>query len=64
MTTNNKQLTRALELIDELNAVLLLEYHNRNWLYHGTQPGRLNEEQRNLIASLRNIIAKEATGNK
>jgi len=49
-------LTRIQELSEELLAILLLEYHNKNHLRLGTSPKKLNEEKREIV----NAILHEA----
>lgn len=46
----------ALGYLEELEAVLLLEYHNKNWLANGVNPGALNEEQRLLVRRIRHLV--------
>ncbi len=36
-------------LLEELNAILLLEYHNKNHLKNGGRPNVLNCDQREII---------------
>ena len=51
-------------LAEELKAILLLEYHNKNHLQFGTNPKKLNEEKREIVdAILAEVQVQQATGN-
>ena len=43
----------AFGLLEELEAILLLEYHNKNHLHFGVNPKRLNEEKREIIKRIK-----------
>lgn len=43
-----KRLKDIEDSIETLHAVLVLEYHDKNYLAMGTSPKRLNEDQRKL----------------
>lgn len=43
------------EVAEELEAVLLLEYHNKNHLQFGTNPKKLNEEKRLLVQRIKSL---------
>ena len=49
MLSAQKRLARIQGYLEELLAVLVLEYHNKNHLMHGARPKRLNEDQRELV---------------
>ena len=42
-------MNRLISILDILLAINLLEYHDKNFLYSGTNPGTLCEERRKLI---------------
>lgn len=48
----------AIGSLEELHATLMLEYHNKNWLIHGTEPAILNKEQRNLCNNIISNLKK------
>ena len=48
--SSSKELEFALKELDELGAVLALEYHNKNWLAHDS--AALNIKQRELVRRL------------
>jgi len=39
-------------LAEQLYAIILLEYHNRDLLVHGVNPKKLSEDQQRLIKSI------------
>lgn len=49
-------LDRIQELSEELLAILLLEYHNKNHLRLGTSPKKLNEEKREVVNAILRFI--------
>jgi hypothetical protein len=49
------------DLAEELEAVLMLEYHNKNQLVFGTNPKRLNEEQRYIVRRIKSLVRPYAT---
>lgn len=49
MTSNDLDFTLLIGYLETLQAILLLEYHDKNHLHFGTNPKRLNEEQRELV---------------
>ena len=44
------------DLAEELEAVLTLEYHNKNHLAFGANPKRLNEEQRSIVRRIKDLV--------
>lgn len=50
---NIKTIDHALGKLDVLWSILTLEYHDKNHLYFGTNPKRLNEEQRELLTDIK-----------
>ena len=43
------------ELAEELEAILLLEYHNLNHLARGTDPKQLNKDKRYLVRRIKHV---------
>ncbi len=47
-----ERLKKIKGLAEELLAILVLEYHNKNHLMFGANPKRLNEEQRDILVNI------------
>jgi len=62
------ELEFAIGEVEELQAVLMLEYHNKNWLFHGTNPAILNREQRilcnQILFRLKKVEASNSAAGK
>jgi hypothetical protein len=58
------ELKKAIAEIDVLSAILTLEYHNKNYLNHyfAGSPKNMNEEQREILARIRNRLTNYCHG--
>ncbi len=62
MKLTDKNAAELRECLELLNASLVIEYHNKNWLCTAliNNPGEHNREQRNLIERALRIVGTTA----
>lgn len=58
-TKTQDTLDKVESLAEELQAILLLEYHNKNHLRLGTNPKKLNEEKREIVSAILAEVKRE-----